>query len=75
MGNVSSVSLVYATGYLGNPASYYGHVLLKINSDGDTQTALEDQAINFGAIIPDNEGMVSYILKGLMGGYESRLPR
>ena len=67
----TSVSLIYATGFLGNPASYYGHVLLKINSNEEDKSSLQDQAINFGAIIPENENMVVYILKGMFGGYES----
>ena len=67
----SSVSLVFATGYLANPASYYGHVLLKINSKPLRQTSLQDEAVNFGAIIPDNENMLLYILKGLFGFYEA----
>jgi hypothetical protein len=29
---VDSISLLYATGYLGNPASFYGHTLIKLNS-------------------------------------------
>jgi hypothetical protein len=30
-GGITSISVVLATGYLGNPASYYGHTLLKFN--------------------------------------------
>lgn len=67
-----SISIVFATGYLGNPASYYGHTLLKLNSDKtDKSTKLEDISVNFGAIIPDGEGPVTYILKGLFGGYDA----
>jgi hypothetical protein len=31
---IESLSLVYATGYLSNPASFYGHILLKFNTRG-----------------------------------------
>ena len=34
---VSSISVVFATGFLGNPASYYGHTLLKFNFRGGDQ--------------------------------------
>ncbi|MBL4622602.1 MAG: DUF4105 domain-containing protein [Immundisolibacteraceae bacterium] len=66
---IESISLVYVTGYLGNPASYYGHVLLKLNSPAAERRPLLDSTLNYGAIIPDNENMVSYIAKGIFGGY------
>lgn len=69
--SVQSISLVLATGYLGNPASYYGHILLKFNSqERDGGTDLLDQSINYGAIVPENVDPVSYILNGVFGGYE-----
>ncbi|MDH5518012.1 MAG: DUF4105 domain-containing protein [Gammaproteobacteria bacterium] len=69
---IESISLVFATGYLGNPASYYGHILLKLNSNRSAQGSdLLDQSVNFGAIVPDNENQIAYIAKGLFGGYES----
>ncbi len=69
-GTTHSISLVFATGYLGNPASYYGHTLIKMNSSTTTdRTPLEDISINYGAIVPPNEGSIPYILKGLFGGY------
>lgn len=68
--DAESVSLIFATGYLGNPASYYGHLLFKVNKPG-VQTSLEDTAINFGAAIPPNENMLLYIAKGITGGYSS----
>ncbi len=67
--DIDSLSLIYATGYLGNPASYYGHTLIKINTKNISD--LEDSSINFGANVPDGEGMLPYILKGLLGGYDS----
>lgn len=69
---IDSVSIVYATGFLGNPASYYGHLLVKFNqSANDAKASLENTSINYGAIIPDNENMLVYIAKGLFGGYSS----
>jgi hypothetical protein len=72
-GSVSSVSVVLASGFLGNPASYYGHTLLKFNySDSDTQTSLLDQSASFGAIDegrPDNP--LVYIVKSLLHGYDA----
>lgn len=71
-GKITSISLVYATGYLGNPASYYGHTLLKFNTERQqSKVDLLDTSVNYGAIVPDNENPVSYIIKGLIGGYDA----
>ncbi len=71
-GKTESISIMLATGYLGNPASYYGHTLLKMNSkDKNKLTKLEDVTVNYGAIVPDGEGMIPYIFKGLFGGYDA----
>ncbi|WIO75152.1 DUF4105 domain-containing protein [Porticoccaceae bacterium LTM1] len=71
-GKTESVSLMFATGYLGNPASYYGHVLLKLNStQSGKPTKLEDVTVNYGAIVPAGEGPLPYIFKGLFGGYDA----
>lgn len=70
--NAQSISVIFATGYLGNPASYYGHMLIKINSASDSKnTDLESTAINFGANVPPHENMLKYIVKGIFGGYDS----
>ena len=68
---VESISLLYATGYLGNPASFYGHTLLKFNSRDSARSALLDVSVNYGAIVPPNEGPITYVLKGMLGGYDA----
>ncbi len=71
-GNIKSISLVFATGYLSNPASFYGHILLKFNSDQTIiPNNLLDQSTNYGAIVPDNENPFIYITKGIFGGYNA----
>jgi hypothetical protein len=68
-----SVSIIYADGYLGNPASFYGHILFKVNSGKNEFTSeLLNNSLNFGAEVPDNENPVVYILKGLSGGYQAK---
>jgi len=70
-GSVESVSIVFATGYLGNPASYYGHTLLKYNfARDDGRTRLQDSSLNYGAILTGDDDPATYILKGVFGGYE-----
>ena len=66
----SSLSVVYAAGYLGNPASYYGHMMLRLRADESSQR-LFDHAINYGAVETAGDDPVSYIAKGLFGGYEA----
>ena len=69
-GAIYSVSVLFATGYLGNPASYYGHTLIKFNSSSEIQSDLLDVSVNYGAIVPPNEDPFSYMLKGAFGGYD-----
>jgi hypothetical protein len=70
-GAVSSLSIVYATGYLGNPASYYGHTLLKFNFRNDQKlTKLLDVSVNYGAIVGRDVDPMTYIFKSLTGGYD-----
>lgn len=66
--NAQSLSLMYASGYLGNPASMYGHVFLKFNNP--RQHALLDNTFNYGARFPANENPFVYIAKGIFGGYD-----
>jgi hypothetical protein len=69
--SVSSISVIFATGYLGNPASYYGHTLLKFNfRDDNTQGSLMDLSLNYGAIVENDDDPVTYIVKGIFGGYD-----
>lgn len=70
--NTESISLIFASGFLGNPASFYGHLLLKLNDKNQTsKTELLDTSVNFGATTPDDENPVVYIVKGLLGGYQA----
>lgn len=70
--NVESLSLIYATGYFSNPASFFGHILLKFNTRRSVQPSeLLDQSLNFGAAVPPNENGLVYVVKGLFGGYHA----
>ncbi|MBD3647578.1 MAG: DUF4105 domain-containing protein, partial [Pseudomonadales bacterium] len=68
-GGISSVSIVFSTGYLKNPASYYGHILIKFNSNEDIP--LMDASLDHGAILNKDDSLPVYIFKGLTGGYEA----
>ncbi|WP_447527725.1 Lnb N-terminal periplasmic domain-containing protein [Vreelandella sp. TE19] len=72
----SEVGLMFASGYLGNPASFFGHLMLhleKSDEDGATSVSrLLDTSFNFGADVPADDGLVTYMAKGMLGGYEAR---
>lgn len=71
-GHINSLSLIFATGYLSNPASFYGHIMLKFNTDRAViANELLDESINYGAIVPNNDNGITYVLKGLFGGYNA----
>lgn len=71
-GKATSISIVFATGYLDNPASYYGHTLIKMNSDtGSTKTNLLDVSVNFGAIRSDGDNPFKFIFNSLVGLYDA----
>ncbi|RAP32010.1 hypothetical protein DID76_01695 [Candidatus Marinamargulisbacteria bacterium SCGC AG-414-C22] len=74
VGNISkqSIELIFVTGYLGNPASYFGHILLNIEEKNILyNTTLLDKSINFGAIVPVTENPITYMIKGIFGGYKA----
>ncbi|HEX6704296.1 MAG TPA: DUF4105 domain-containing protein [Albitalea sp.] len=67
-----SVSLLLVSGYFGNPASSFGHSLLRLNTeDGRGSDGLIDLGVNFGALVPDGESTPVYVIKGLSGGYQA----
>jgi hypothetical protein len=69
---VTSTSLFLVSGYLGNPASVFGHTLLKFNTDSqDDQAGLFDLTVNYGALVPENESTLRYIIYGIGGGYQA----
>jgi len=65
-----SISLIFSSYFLNNPASAFGHTLLRLNKKrapgGEERQALLDHGINFGANV-DTGNAVLYALKGLAG--------
>ena len=67
-----SISLLLVSGYLGNPASTFGHALIKLNTDSaDDRSGLFDLTLKFGALVPENENQLFYVVRGLTGRYEA----
>ncbi len=72
LAELQSISLMLVSGYFGNPASSFGHSLLRMNTRSASSTrGLLDISVNFGAAVPENEPTVVYVLRGLFGGYVS----
>ena len=73
------ISLILVSNYLKNPASSFGHVLVKNNDAAKTKDStvglsgddLLNSSYNFGARIPANENGVMYAIKGLFGVYDA----
>jgi hypothetical protein len=64
-----SLSLVFASYYMNNPASAYGHTFLRLNAKRHTATErLLDYAVNFAADLEGDNGFL-FAMKGLLGGY------
>lgn len=70
--NANSVSLVFSSYYLNNPASMFGHTLLRFNSADDAKPSLLDFAISYAAILDNSEGFFDYVWNGLTGSFKGR---
>ena len=67
--NAQSISVIFPTGFMNNPASMFGHTFLRIDARGQTpQTRILDYTINYAAEVPPNAGP-EYAFKGIFGGY------
>lgn len=65
-------TLVFASYFMNNPASMFGHTLLRIDS---RRTGSGNNLMNYGAnyaAIPDTENAFLYALKGLIGSFQGR---
>ncbi|WDE13084.1 DUF4105 domain-containing protein [Thalassomonas haliotis] len=69
--DIHSLSVVFASGYMGNPASMYGHLFLKLNRSSTRKSDLLNTSLNYGAIVPEQENPVVYVLRGIFGGYDA----
>jgi hypothetical protein len=68
--NPDAVTLIFPVAYLNNPASMFGHTLLRIDSKTrNEQTRLLDYTVNYAASTEQERGL-SFAMKGLFGGYQ-----
>jgi hypothetical protein len=68
--NPQSISLIFPYAFMNNPASMFGHTLLRVDQKGQIeQTRILAYTINFAADVPPNEG-IAFAYKGIFGGYK-----
>lgn len=67
--NPNALTLVFPAAYLNNPASLYGHTLLRIDAKNqDERTRLLAYAINYAAATNERNGL-AFAVNGIFGGY------
>jgi len=70
--NAESATLVFTSAYLNNPASLFGHTLLRLDRRGQTeQTRLLAYAINYAAD-DSNSSVLMYAVDGITGGFKGK---
>jgi hypothetical protein len=64
-----SITLIFPSAFLNNPASMFGHSLFRVDQKGQTeQTRILAYTINYAADVPPDAGM-AYPIRGIFGGY------
>ncbi|WP_034582997.1 DUF4105 domain-containing protein [Acinetobacter sp. HR7] len=61
-------TLIYATDFMGNPSSMFGHTLLRLDPKDQAELKLVSYAVNYAATV-EGEQSWSYAWKGLTGQY------
>lgn len=66
--NPAGLTLLYTDAYMNNPASLFGHTLMRIDiPEGRTQ--LVSHGVNYGAFVSPDENGILFAVLGLTGGY------
>jgi len=75
--NPASATLIFASAYMNNPSSMFGHTLIRIDQRGQTpQTRILAYVINYAADA-DTDNAALYAVRGVFGsfkGYFSTMP-
>ncbi len=65
-----SITMIFPSAFMNNPASMFGHTLLRVDRQGQTpQMRILAYTINFMAEVPDDEGLM-FAVRGIAGGYK-----
>jgi hypothetical protein len=69
--NAEAVSLIFPAAFMNNPASMFGHTLLRLDQKGQTeQTRLLAYTINYAAEVPEGSSDLLYPIRGIFGLYQ-----
>lgn len=67
--NPASITLIFPSSFINNPASMFGHLLLRVDQRGQTEaTRILAYTINYAAELPPDTG-IEFALLGILGGY------
>ncbi len=67
----TGISIVFVSAFLKNPASTFGHLLIKFNSSNrHFGHSLLRPTLNYGAIVNPDDNPFTYALRGIFGGYK-----
>lgn len=68
--NPASITMIFPSAYMDNPASMFGHSFLRVDQQGQTaQTRILAYTINYAAEVPPDAG-IEFAYKGIFGGYK-----
>ena len=67
--NPDAITLIFASAFMNNPASMFGHTLLRVDQKDQTEhTRILAYTINYAADVPPDPGLM-YAVYGIGGGY------
>ena len=67
--SATNITVIFASSYPGNPASLFGHTMLRVHrSSATAEQPLLDEGIGFAADV-DTDNALLYAIKGLFGGF------
>ncbi len=68
--NPESITMIFPSAFMDNPASMFGHTFLRVDQKGQTEhTRILAYTINYSADVPPNAG-IDFMVKGIFGGYK-----
>ncbi|MDH3503776.1 MAG: DUF4105 domain-containing protein [Nitrospirota bacterium] len=68
--NPASITFIFPSAYMDNPASMFGHSFLRVDQKGQTaETNILAYTINYAAEVPPNAG-IEFAYKGIFGWYK-----
>lgn len=68
----NKITMIFATDFMGNPSSMFGHTLLRLDPAHQKELNLVSYALNYAATPETNDNDFAYAWKGLTGKYPSQ---